>query len=166
MARVLSEADIVAAHRRGRRVLEVLDGDLVTPQARETAERLAVSLHEGPLATPAPVRSSAANAAQRVLWRRSPRWQASPPALRAEARRLGKVALVGAGGVGANIAHLLCNADAAAVIALIDVVPGLAESVCRYGAIPGALLGDALGAVGPEAFCPPTDQGVFEVITS
>ncbi|MEM9605546.1 MAG: malate dehydrogenase [Pseudomonadota bacterium] len=129
MARVLSEADIVSAHRRGRQLLEVLDGDLVTPQARDTAERLAVTLHEGPLATPAPVRSSAANATQRVLWRRSPRWQARPPAVRVEARRLGKVALVGAGGVGANIAHLLCNADAAAEIVLIDVVPGLAESV-------------------------------------
>ncbi|MEM6988308.1 MAG: malate dehydrogenase [Pseudomonadota bacterium] len=126
---VLSESDVITAHRRGRRVLEVLDGDLVTPQARETAERLAITLHEGPIAKPAPVRSSAANVVQRVLWRRSPKWQAVKPKTRQDARRLGKVALVGAGGVGANIAHLLSNADAAAELALIDVVPGLAESV-------------------------------------
>ncbi len=48
----------------------------------------------------------------------------------------------------------------------MGTAPALAESVCRYGAIPGALLGDPLGLGASEGYCPPVSQGWFEVVSS
>ena len=45
-----------------------------------------------------------------------------------DARKLDKLAIVGVGGVGANIAHLCVSQGLARQVALVDVLPGLAES--------------------------------------
>ena len=44
--------------------------------------------------------------------------------------------------------------------------PALVESVCRFGAIPGALLGAAQDWTGAAGYCPPVSQGWFNVISS
>jgi malate dehydrogenase len=66
----------------------------------------------------------------RGLYRRAPRW-ISPKGKKAAgpAKRIGRLGLVGAGGVGSNIAHLAANADMADEIALCDVSPGVAAAV-------------------------------------
>lgn len=128
MARVVGSALIEDARQRGRVVFELLPGDIVTDAARETAERLGIRLVEGPLErAPAP-RTDGATAARRVLYRRGARWVAPKPQVQPRARRLAKLALVGAGGVGANVAHLAAMADMAEEIALIDIAPGLAAA--------------------------------------
>tara|TARA_R110002094_G_scaffold172423_4_gene154053 strand:- start:414 stop:1403 length:990 start_codon:yes stop_codon:yes gene_type:complete len=64
---------------------------------------------------------------RRSLYRRAPKWQAPSRAPR-KAQRLGKLALIGAGGVGGNIAHLAAQADMVREIALIDIAPGMAAA--------------------------------------
>nr|WP_256415884.1 hypothetical protein [Ruegeria sp. HKCCD8929] len=64
---------------------------------------------------------------QRVLYRRSPKWVA-PVRAKRKARRLGKLALIGAGGVGGNVAHLAAMQDIADEITLIDIAPGMAAA--------------------------------------
>ena len=44
--------------------------------------------------------------------------------------------------------------------------PALAESVCNYGAIPGALLGDLHFVSNNELICPQLQQSWFTAITS
>lgn len=133
-SRVIGAEHITGAHRSGRQVLEVLSGDIVTDLARETAARLGINLVEGPLERPAVQRVDGASSMMRSLYRRAPRW-ISPERGRAAgqargpARRISKLGLIGAGGVGANIAHLAANGDIADRIVLCDIVPGLAESV-------------------------------------
>ncbi len=125
--RVIGSDAVEDARRRGRIVFEVLPGDIVTVLARETAERVGITLVDGPLERRQPPRTDGAVSMRRVLYRRSPKWVAPSRAPR-KARRLGKLALVGAGGVGGNIAHLAAMADIADEIALIDIAPGLAAS--------------------------------------
>lgn len=127
--RVIGAEHVEAARRRGRLTMEVLPGDILTPLAEETAVRVGLTLVDGPLERPAVVRTDGASALRRGLYRRSPKWTA--PVLRAprEARRLGKLALVGAGGVGSALALLVSQAGATREIALIDVMPGLAEAL-------------------------------------
>jgi len=127
--RVIGAEHVSDAHQRGRVVIEVLPGDIVTAQAQETAERLKIRLVEGPLEKPAVVRTDGATAMRRTLYRRSPKWVAPPVQQTRAARRIARLALVGAGGVGANIAHLAANADVAEEIVLIDIAPGIAASV-------------------------------------
>ncbi len=128
-SRVIGSEHVSDAANRGRRIIEVMPGDIVTAQARESAERLNIALLEGPLERPAVVRADGVTAARRTLYRRNPKWLAPAREPSRQGRRLRRVALVGAGGVGANVAHLLANNDAVDEIVLIDVTPGLAESV-------------------------------------
>ena len=128
MARVIGMDEVELARAGGRQVLEILPGDIVTDLARESAMRLGIRLVDGPLPRPSVARTDGATQAQRGLYRRAPRWTAPRAGTAGRPRRLGKLALVGAGGVGANIAHLAANADLAAEIALIDIAPGLAEA--------------------------------------
>lgn len=127
--RVIGAEHIAEARARGRIVVEVLPDDIVTALAGETAERLGIQLVEGPIEKPAVARTDGATSMRRVLYRRSPKWAAPTPVTLRNVRRLAKIALVGAGGVGGNIGHLAANANIAAEIALIDVVPGLADSI-------------------------------------
>lgn len=126
--RVIGAEHVEDARRRGRLTLEILPGDIVTPLADETAARVGVTLVEGPLERPTVVRTDGATALRRGLHRRSPKWVAPTPKVPREARRLGKLALIGAGGVGGALALLAANAGAAHELALVDVMPGLAEA--------------------------------------
>jgi malate dehydrogenase len=128
MGRVIGTEDIEAARASGRRLLEVLPGDIVTDMARESAARLEIQLTDGPLARPTVVRTDGATSARRALTRRNPRWMAPKVSVARTARRVGKLALIGGGGVGGNIAHLSANAGFADEIALIDIAPGMAEA--------------------------------------
>lgn len=125
--RVVGTEHIEAARSRGRKLFELLPGDIVTDAAQEAAARLGVRLVEGPIETPTPHRTDGATSLRRSLYRRSARWTAPSRAPR-RAKRLRKLALVGAGGVGANIAHLAMNQDIAGEIALIDIAPGVAAA--------------------------------------
>ena len=128
--RVIGSELIEQARQRGRIVVEVLPGDIVTSLATETAQRLGIQLLDGPLEQPTHPVTDGNTAMRRALYRRGAKWIA--PARQTSHRnvkRFGKIAIVGAGGVGANIAHLAANNDIAADISLIDITPGLAESV-------------------------------------
>ncbi len=125
--RVIGAEAIEDARQRGRLVVEVMPGDIVTALARETADRLGLKLVDGPVEMPAPVRTDGATSMRRSLYRRSPKWTA-PSRTPRKARRLGKLALIGAGGVGSNIAHLAAMSDMAEEITLIDITPGLAAA--------------------------------------
>jgi len=128
--RVIGAEHITEARARGLLHIEILPGDIVTALARDTADRLGLTLRDGPLPKPALQRTDGNTAMRRGLYRRSPRWVA--PQLKSaprKARRINKLALVGAGNVGCTIAQLAAHADVAAEITLIDLVPGLAESI-------------------------------------
>ncbi len=127
-SRVIGSEHIDDARQRGRIVFEVLPGDIVTDLARETAVRLGIKLVDGPLEKPVSPRTDGNTALRRGLLRRSPKWVAPKPSQGRGVRRLGKLALVGAGGVGSNIAHLAANADLADEIVLIDILPGAAAA--------------------------------------
>ena len=127
--RVIGAEHVERASRRGRRHLEVLPGTIVTDQARDSAARLRVALRSGPLDRPAVPVPDGTAALVRGLYRRGAKWM--PPARPAGRSpiRFGRLALVGAGGVGAAVAHLVANAGMAEELVLVDVVPGLAEAL-------------------------------------
>ncbi len=125
---LITERLVTEAHQRGRRIIEVMPGSIVTAMARDTAQRLAIDLLDGPLEKPACAGIDGATAMRRALQRRNPRWVTPRPATLAGARRLSRLALFGAGGVGANVAHLGANLGLAEEIVLIDIAPGVAES--------------------------------------
>ena len=127
--RVIGSELIEQARQRGRIVFEVLPGDIVTSLATETAQRLGIKLVDGPLEKAAYPRTDGKTAMRRGLYRRSARWVAPETPVNRKAHRFSKIAIVGAGGVGANIAHLAANNDIASEIALIDIAPGVAESI-------------------------------------
>ena len=127
--RVIGAWHVERASRHGRRYLEVLPGAIVTAEARDSAERLRIALRDGPLDRPVPPLPDGNAALVRGLYRRSPKWMAPAPAAGRSPTRFGRVAVVGAGGVGANTAHLVANAAMADEVALIDIVPGLAASL-------------------------------------
>lgn len=127
--RIVGSELIEDARQRGRIVFEVLPDDIVTDLARETAQRLGIRLVDGPLEMPQPQNSDGKTATLRSLYRRGAKWIAPSKTPSARARRFSKIACVGAGGVGSNVAHLAANADMADEIVLIDITPGLAASV-------------------------------------
>lgn len=130
MARRIIGSELVRdAGRRGARVVEVRKGDIVTAAGREEAESKGIRLVDGPVERPAVPATDGALAAQRVLHRRSPRWMAPAPREGTDPSRIPRLAIVGAGGVGANTAHLAANRGAAEEIVLVDIAPGVAESV-------------------------------------
>ncbi len=126
--RVIGAEVIEDARKRGRLTFEVLPGDIVTSLASETAARVGINLLNGPIEKPAPLRSDGNTSMRRSLYRRSPKWVAPARNASTTARRFSKIALVGSGGVGSNIAHLAANADMADEIALIDIAPGVAAA--------------------------------------
>ena len=144
--RVIGSEHIEDARQRGRNMFEVLPGDIVTSLARETAVRIGMSLMDGPIEKPAHPVTDGNTALRRGLYRRSPKWVAPRAASATKARRLRKLALVGAGGVGANIAHLAANLDIADEIVLIDIAPGVAEAAAMD-------LNHASGITGTRARC-------------
>ncbi len=125
---VIANEQVVEAHRRGRQFIEIRSGDIVTAQARETAERLNVQLLDHPVESPAYHRLDGTTAMRRILYRRNPTWEPPQRKLNTNARILDKLAIVGVGGVGANVAHLCVNQGLAKYVVLVDVLPGLAES--------------------------------------
>ncbi len=130
MARRVIGAELIEqARQRGRVVFEILPGDIVTSLATETAQRLGIALVDGPLEKPVHPVTDGNTALRRGLYRRGAKWIAPSVSARPEAKRFGKIAIVGAGGVGANIAHLAANRDIAREITLIDIAPGVAESI-------------------------------------
>lgn len=149
-SRVIGSDAVEDARRSGRIVFEVLPGDIVTALARETAERIGITLVDGPLERPQAPRTDGAVSMRRVLYRRSPKWVAPARAPR-KARRLGKLALIGAGGVGGNIAHLAAMADIADEIALIDIAPGLAASTALDLNHTSGITGARVRCVGGES---------------
>ena len=127
--RVIGAEHVERASRRGRRHIEVMPGSIVTDEARESAARLRIALRSGPLDRPAVPAPDGRVALVRGLYRRGAKWM--PPG-RPRGRnpvRFGRLAVVGAGGVGANVAHLAANAGMAEEIVLVDIVPGLAEAL-------------------------------------
>lgn len=126
--RIITRADVETAHRTARKQIEVLQDDIVTAEAIDTAARYAIKLLDGPLERPEAPRADGVTIAQRALWRRNPRWMAPIPVAGLSPRRFSKLALIGAGGVGSNVAHLAANADMADLITLIDIAPGVAEA--------------------------------------
>jgi len=127
--RVIGSEHIEQARQRGRIAFEILPGDIVTSLATETASRLGIELLEGPLEKPSHPRTDGNTSMRRGLYRRSPKWIAPDFSVKHKAQRFGKIAIVGAGGVGSNIAHLAANNNLASEIALIDIAPGVAESI-------------------------------------
>ena len=127
--RVIGAEHITDARRRGRQVMEVLPGDIVTQLAREAAENSRITLIDGPLEKPTIPQIDGAIALQRGLYRRSPKWIAPKPSQGKSPSAISRLALIGAGGVGLNIAHLVANRGIANEVALIDVAPGVAEAV-------------------------------------
>ncbi|MFK7875628.1 MAG: malate dehydrogenase [Paracoccaceae bacterium] len=144
-ARVIGAEAVEDARQRGRMIVEVMPGDIVTAVARETAQRLGLQLVDGPIEMPAPVRTDGAMSMRRSLYRRSPKWVAPSRSPR-KARRLAKLALIGAGGVGGTIAHLAAMGDMAEEIALMDITPGLAAATALD-------LNHASGITGVRARC-------------
>ena len=128
MSSVIANEQIVDAHRRGRLHVEILPGDIITAQARETAGRLNIKLLDHPVEKSAVPRVDGAVSMRRILYRRHPGWKPPQRRLADYPRTLTRLAVVGIGGVGMNVAHLAANQNIAEEIALIDVLPGLAES--------------------------------------
>ncbi|MFK7753571.1 MAG: malate dehydrogenase [Sedimentitalea sp.] len=126
--RVISRAEIDAARRSGRVSFEILPGDIVTDEAREAAQRLQIRLLDGPLERPVAPVTDSGTTARRMLFKRGARWIPPREMILPRARRLGKLVLIGAGGVGANIGHLAANQDIADDIVFIDIAPGVAEA--------------------------------------
>ena len=127
--RVIGAEHITDARRRGRQVMEILPGDIVTQLAREAAENSRITLIDGPLEKPTIRQIDGAIALQRGLYRRSPKWIAPKPSQGKSPSAISRLALIGAGGVGLNIAHLVANRGIANEVALIDVAPGVAAAV-------------------------------------
>ena len=127
-ARVIGVEHIEDARRRGRKVFEILPGDIVTSVAEEAASRVGLELVYGPIEKEAVVKTDGKTSMRRNLYRRSPKWIAPDKSITQKAKRFSKIAIVGAGGVGSNIAHLAANLDLSDEIAIADIVPGLAAA--------------------------------------
>lgn len=161
-ARIIGSDTIQEARRKGRVVFELLPGDIVTALARETAERVGINLIDGPIERPALHRTDGRVATARGLYRRGARWMAPSRAPR-KAHRLGKLALIGAGGVGSNIAHLAALRDMAAEIMLIDIVPGLAAATALDLEHAAGITGASVRCMGAEDLAAVADAEVVVV---
>lgn len=125
---VVGEEDVRDALRRGHRKLVIPEDAVVTPQALDSVERLGLTIQRG-APEPSPIGTDRGRAIQRTLYRRSPRWVASDRPRGLRPTRFGRLGFVGAGGVGATAAHLAAMANMADEVVLIDIVPGVAESI-------------------------------------
>lgn len=161
--RVIGSEAIEAARQRGRVTFEILPGDIVTALARETAERLGIVLVDGPVEKVAYPRTDGVTSMRRVLYRRSPKWRAPLKSEQPRATRFGKIALVGAGGVGANVAHLAAMADMADEIALIDIAPGVAAATALDLNHASGITGGRVRCLGGESLDLVADADVIVV---
>ena len=127
--RVIGAEEISRAARQGRRHVEVLPGSIVTELARDSAAGTGIELRVGPLDSPPAAAPDGALALYHGLYRRNPRWMPSVPRAGRSPMRFGKLAIVGVGGVGGHLAELVASRDVADSLALVDVLPGLAESL-------------------------------------
>ncbi len=127
--RVIGAEEVSRAARLGRRHIEILPGSIVTELARDSAERTGIELRLGPLERPAVPVADGALALYQGLYRRNPKWMPATPRKGRSPVRFGKVTVVGAGGVGGNLAQLIASRDVADSLAIVDVLPGLAESL-------------------------------------
>jgi malate dehydrogenase len=125
--RVIGTEHIARAHSQKLKQLEIRKNDIVTDLARESAAQLGVELVIGPLPRPSVIKSDGATQTQRTLFRRSPKWSAPEPT-KNDCPPINRLAVVGVGGVGGNIAHLAANSELARHIALIDITPGIAAA--------------------------------------
>jgi malate dehydrogenase len=126
---VVGEEHVREAFRSGQRKLVVSGDDIVTPQALDALERLGLRIIRGPLEKPAPIGADPGRAIRRSLYRRGARWVAPDRPRGLTPTRFGRLGLIGAGGVGAATAHLAALGGIADEIRLVDIVPGLAESI-------------------------------------
>ena len=126
---VIAEEQVRDAFRRGRLSIGLKTGDIVTAQALDTAQRLKIKLLDQPEESPPPVQTDGTIAARRALYRRHPGWATPTPATYRRTKTLNKLTLIGAGGVGAHLAHLAANQQIADQISIIDILPGAAESI-------------------------------------
>lgn len=161
--RVIGSEVIEDARRRGRIVFELLPGDILTDVARETAERVGLRLVDGPLEKPTLPRTDGATSMRRALYRRSPKWAAPAKSTNRHPHRFARIALVGAGGVGSNIAHLAANADMADEIALIDIAPGSAAATALDLNHASGITGTRARVTGSEDLAAVAGAGVIVV---
>lgn len=126
--RVIGEAEVQEARRRGADRVVVTGEDLITAQARDSAERLGIRFMRGPLEQPAVAAVDGPKAMRRALYRHNPRWVTPGVPTGADPGSFGRVAFVGAGGVGVNTALLAAAGSIAEELILIDIVPGSAAA--------------------------------------
>jgi len=125
---IIGVEQVELARSRQQTQIEISDSDIVTDLAHESAARLNIEIVVGPQSKPEIPSTDSATRTQRELFRRSPKWVAPKITSNPTALPLSKLALIGAGGVGSNIAHLAANTNMAEQISLVDIVPGLASS--------------------------------------
>ncbi|QLQ09911.1 MAG: hypothetical protein HZY75_05375 [Nocardioidaceae bacterium] len=129
MTDVVGEEVVRAAYRRGQRKIVVDSQAIITPQAFDAADRLSMRLVRAePTAAP-PLSTSPGRALNRTLYRRHPGFVPTARHTNVRANPLSKVAILGAGGQGSALAGLLASTSAAERVSIIDLIPGLAESV-------------------------------------
>lgn len=126
--RVIGVEQVELATTRLQTQIEITANDIVTDLAREFAAQSGIEFVSGPLSKPVIPTTDSATRTQRELFRRSPKWVAPKNNAEPAGRTLAKLAVIGAGGVGSNIAHLAANGNLAEQISLVDIVPGLASS--------------------------------------
>lgn len=130
MTTVIGEELVRTAYKRGQRKIVVDPQAIVTPQALDAVDRLGMRLLRAPAAPAPPLSTSPGRALSRTLYRRHPGFVPAVRHQNPRASRLAKVAILGgAGGMGGALAGLLASNAAASHVTLVDLLPGLAESV-------------------------------------
>jgi len=124
---VISEHEVRSAARKGQRRLVVPPGAIVTPQALEAAEVVGIELRHGDPQVAVPG-IDPSRAVQRLLLKRSPRWNAPESRRGLTPTRFTRVAFVGSGMVGTTAAHLTAMSGMADELTIIDLVPGVAAA--------------------------------------
>lgn len=152
MTTVIGEDVVRDAHRRGQRKVVVDPRDIVTPQALDTVDRLGMQLLRAPVTPAPPLSTEPGRALSRTLYRRHPGFVPAVRRSSVRAVQLPTVAILGAGGMGGALANLIASTGAAANVVLIDLLPGLAESVAVDLQHAGPLTGSATRVGGSTDF--------------
>jgi malate dehydrogenase len=168
---VVGEAAVRDAYRRGRRKIVVGLDDIVTPQAADAADRLNVRVQRRSADAVPPLGTAPGQALRRTLYRRHPGYIPSTRRRSPRSSRIGRIAILGAGGVGITVTQLASAAGTSDEVVLVDAVPGVAESVAtdlahaaaltgtstlvRGGAEPALIAGADVVVVAPERSCVP-----------
>lgn len=129
MTGVVGEDTVRDVYRRGQRKLVVDPQDIVTAQALDSMSRLGMRLLRAPVASAPPLSTEPGRALSRTLYRRHPGFVPAVRQRSDKAIQLAKVAILGAGTLGATFANLVAWSGAATDVAIIDLIPGLAESI-------------------------------------